>query len=167
MQSLFSWFHSQDGIKIILTPGHTSGSITLLLDGQRSGGDPVAFTGDHLASRREFSVEKTVLGWLSDPFTRNHFCCCLFVLIHQFWIVWVKNITRPHFTKDLITSDRIFVEGLPPNMHVHSAWSRRECAWNLYTVHVFGKHNNWQNINFAVNQPGDFLGRMYPFFFCI
>ena len=51
-------FHSQDGIKILLTPGHTSGSITLILDGQRTGGDPVAFTGDSLASRREVSVEK-------------------------------------------------------------------------------------------------------------
>jgi len=38
-----------DGIKILLTPGHTSGSITLILDGQRTGGDPVAFTGDSLA----------------------------------------------------------------------------------------------------------------------
>ena len=38
-----------EGLKVVYTPGHSSGSITLIADGAQTGGDGVAFTGDHLA----------------------------------------------------------------------------------------------------------------------
>ncbi|CAK9095776.1 unnamed protein product [Durusdinium trenchii] len=38
-----------DGVKVLHTPGHSAGSITLILDGRVTGGDGAAFTGDHLA----------------------------------------------------------------------------------------------------------------------
>mmetsp|Transcript_22463 Transcript_22463/g.69583 ORF Transcript_22463/g.69583 Transcript_22463/m.69583 type:complete len:145 (+) Transcript_22463:464-898(+) len=37
------------GVKVVHTPGHSAGSITLILSGSVTGGDGVAFTGDHLA----------------------------------------------------------------------------------------------------------------------
>ena len=38
-----------EGLKVVYTPGHSAGSITLIAEGSRTGGDGVAFTGDHLA----------------------------------------------------------------------------------------------------------------------
>ncbi|CAE7203957.1 tam [Symbiodinium microadriaticum] len=38
-----------EGLKVVFTPGHSAGCITLIADGSRTGGDGVAFTGDHLA----------------------------------------------------------------------------------------------------------------------
>jgi len=38
-----------DGVKIVYTPGHSQGSVSLIVDGEHTGGDGVAFTGDHLA----------------------------------------------------------------------------------------------------------------------
>ena len=39
----------EEGLKVVYTPGHSAGSITLIADATRTGGDGVAFTGDHLA----------------------------------------------------------------------------------------------------------------------
>lgn len=38
-----------EGVRVVHTPGHSLGSICLLLASQVTGGDPAIFTGDHLA----------------------------------------------------------------------------------------------------------------------
>lgn len=38
----------EEGVRVVHTPGHSMGSISLLLSAGITGGEPVAFTGDHL-----------------------------------------------------------------------------------------------------------------------